>query len=175
MCRTSRRSRARPSAACASCRSPRWSRCWRRRSSATRPPRGAGRAARRPSPRRPPRRRARRTERARYRPRVRLRDLGEFGLIARIEKAAGRARGAGVVLGIGDDAAVLRARCGEDVVVSTDAVVEGVHFRWEWEPARAIGRRAMAAALSDLAAMGARPLGVVAALAAPPDLLAARA
>jgi len=106
---------------------------------------------------------------------VRLRDLGEFGLIDRIERVVRRARvGDGVVLGIGDDAAVLRLAKGEELVVSTDAVVEGTHFRFDWEPARSIGRRALAAALSDLAAMGARPLGVVAALAAPPSLDVAR-
>ena len=57
---------------------------------------------------------------------MQLRDLGEFGLIDRIERAArslGDARG--VVIGIGDDAAVLRALPREDVVVSTDALVEG--------------------------------------------------
>ncbi len=104
---------------------------------------------------------------------MRLGDIGEFGLIDRIESAlqrAGSASGSSVVLGIGDDAAVLRLRAGEDVVVSTDALVEGVHFRWEHEPGSSIGRRAMAAALSDLAAMGARPLGVVIAMAAPPRL-----
>lgn len=108
---------------------------------------------------------------------MRIQDVGEFGLIERIERALRRAGAAGgktVVLGIGDDAAVLRTRAGEDVVVSTDSLVEGVHFRWEHEPAAAIGRRAMAAALSDLAAMGARPLGVVIALAAPPTLELAR-
>jgi thiamine-monophosphate kinase len=104
---------------------------------------------------------------------VRLRDLGEFGLIARIERAAGRSirGGKGVVLGIGDDAAILRARPGEDVVLTTDALVEGVHFRFATQPPRAIGRRALVANLSDLAAMGARPLGCLLALAAPPDLL----
>jgi len=103
---------------------------------------------------------------------VRLRDLGEFGLIARIERAAARSGqgGPGVVLGIGDDAAILRARRGEDVVVTTDALVEGVHFRFATQSPRAIGRRALAANLSDLAAMGARPLGCLLALAAPPDL-----
>jgi thiamine-monophosphate kinase len=105
---------------------------------------------------------------------MRLRDLGEFALIERIERAARRlgavAPAPGVVLGIGDDAAVLRLRQGEDVVVSTDALVEDVHFRWRSEPAASIGGRALAAALSDLAAMGARPVGVVVALAAPPDL-----
>jgi thiamine-monophosphate kinase len=108
---------------------------------------------------------------------VELRDVGEFALIDRIERAVRRAgigRGA-VVLGIGDDAALLRLRAGEDLAVSTDAVVEDVHFRFANESPRSIGRRALAAALSDLAAMGARPLGVVAALAAPPSLSLARA
>jgi thiamine-monophosphate kinase len=108
---------------------------------------------------------------------VRLQEVGEFGLIERIERAmrrAGATSGKAVVLGIGDDAAVLRPRAGEDVVVSTDALVEDVHFRWADEPAASIGRRAMAAALSDLAAMGARPLGVVVALAAPAALALTR-
>jgi len=103
---------------------------------------------------------------------VRLRDLGEFGVIRRIERAAARAwpRAPGVVVGIGDDAAVLRPRRGEDVVVTTDALVEGVHFRFETQSPLAIGRRALVANLSDLAAMGARPLGCLLALAAPPRL-----
>ena len=102
---------------------------------------------------------------------MKLRDIGEFGLIDRIERAVRRAgRADAVVLGIGDDAALLRVRAGEDLAVSTDAFVEDVHFRFANEAPRAIGRRALAAALSDLAAMGARPIGVVAALAAPPAL-----
>jgi thiamine-monophosphate kinase len=103
---------------------------------------------------------------------VRLRDLGEFGLVARIERAAARSmrRSAGVVLGIGDDAAILRARADEDLVLTTDALVEGVHFRFATQSPRAIGRRALVANLSDLAAMGARPLGCLLALAAPPSL-----
>ena len=105
-----------------------------------------------------------------------IRDVGEFALIDRIERAVRRSGSQrGVVLGIGDDAALLRLRAGEDLAVSTDAVVEDVHFRFANESPRAIGRRALAAALSDLAAMGARPLGVVAALAAPPSLPLARA
>jgi thiamine-monophosphate kinase len=106
-----------------------------------------------------------------------LSDLGEFALIERIERALRRARaaqGPAVVLGIGDDAALLRVRAGEQVAVSTDALVESVHFRWSAEAPAAIGRRALVAALSDLAAMGARPLGVVVALAAPGSLALAR-
>jgi len=111
---------------------------------------------------------------------VKLRDLGEFALIERIERAASRSRAASqtraagpnrrLVVGIGDDAAVLRPPAGEDWVVTTDALVEGVHFRWSTQSARCVGRRALVANLSDLAAMGARPLGFVFALAAPPDL-----
>jgi len=105
---------------------------------------------------------------------VKLRDLGEFGLIERIERAASRAcavhRPRGLVVGIGDDAAVLRAPPGEDWVVTTDALVEDVHFRWQTQSARCVGRRALVANLSDLAAMGARPLGFTFALAAPPEL-----
>ncbi|HEU4431330.1 MAG TPA: thiamine-phosphate kinase, partial [Myxococcota bacterium] len=98
-----------------------------------------------------------------------LRDVGEFGLIARIQAMARRtlARTPSVVVGIGDDAALLRARAGEDVVVTTDAFVQGVHFDFAAETPRVAGRRALAANLSDLAAMGARPLGFVVALSAP--------
>jgi thiamine-monophosphate kinase len=104
---------------------------------------------------------------------VKLGELGEFGLIERIARAARRSgadSGRSVVLGIGDDAALLRAGAGEDVVVSTDTAVEGVHFRWDRQRPRTVGRRAMVANLSDLAAMGARPLGCVLALSAPPGL-----
>ncbi len=106
---------------------------------------------------------------------MKLRDLGEFAVIARIERAARKLPAGGrVVLGIGDDAAVLRPRSGEEVVVSTDASVEGVHFRWQTESPRTVGRRALVANLSDLAAMGARPLGFTWAVAAPADLSVAR-
>lgn len=100
---------------------------------------------------------------------MRLRELGEFGLIERIEREARRIQGDAVVLGIGDDAALLRAKAGEDVAVTTDAFVEGVHFRFDHETPRTAGRRAMAATLSDLAAMGARPLGFTLSLSVAPD------
>jgi len=102
---------------------------------------------------------------------VNLRDLGEFGLIDRIARAARRlGTPRSVVIGIGDDAAVLRCRPEEDVVLSTDASVEHVHFRFETESPRNIGRRALVANLSDLAAMGARPLAFTLALNAPGSL-----
>ena len=105
----------------------------------------------------------------------RVRDLGEFGLIDRIARLAGRGRRAGVVLGIGDDAAILRLHRGEELVATTDAAVAGVHFRLDHETARLAGRRAALGCLSDLAAMGARPLGLLLALALPPALPVATA
>ena len=66
-----------------------------------------------------------------------------------------RARGNRVARWIGDDAAVVRAG-GAVAAVSTDAMVEGVHFRLDWISAADAGHRALAGALSDLAAMGAR-------------------
>jgi thiamine-monophosphate kinase len=70
--------------------------------------------------------------------------------------------------GIGDDAAVLDVPTGERLVASTDAAVEGVHFRRDWLSPREIGARTAAAALSDLAAMAAAPLGLLVALGVPP-------
>jgi thiamine-monophosphate kinase len=68
---------------------------------------------------------------------------------------------------IGDDAAIIEVPAGEKLVVSTDTSVEGVHFRREWLNYFEIGYRATAAALSDLAAMAASPLGIVIALTLP--------
>jgi thiamine-monophosphate kinase len=76
----------------------------------------------------------------------------------------------GVSVGIGDDAAVVRLRAAEELVVSVDATVEDVHFDWKIDDPNAVGRRSIAAALSDLAAMGARPVGCMLSLAAPPAL-----
>ncbi|GJG87733.1 thiamine-monophosphate kinase [Gemmatimonadetes bacterium T265] len=71
--------------------------------------------------------------------------------------------------GVGDDAAVLDVSPGARLVVSTDASVEGVHFRRAWFTPAEIGWRAAASALSDLAAMAARPLGVLLAASVPAD------
>src|SRR6185503_18566000 len=70
-------------------------------------------------------------------------------------------------LGVGDDAAVVRVPRGESVVASVDSAVEGRHFKRDWLTPREIGYRAVVAALSDLAAMGARPIGVLVAIALP--------
>jgi len=69
--------------------------------------------------------------------------------------------------GVGDDGAVLDVPAGSRLVVSTDTTVEDVHFRRHWMTPEEIGWRATQAALSDLAAMGATPLGVLLALTVP--------
>jgi len=69
--------------------------------------------------------------------------------------------------GIGDDAAVVDVPQGTKLVVSTDGTVEGVHFRREWLTPEEIGWRGTMAALSDLAAMGATPLGVLVSFTVP--------
>jgi thiamine-monophosphate kinase len=87
--------------------------------------------------------------------------LPEHELIKLIATVAGS--GDDVLLGIGDDAAVLRG----GLVVSADMLVEGVHFDSARLDAHAVGARAAAANLSDMAAMGARPLCLVAAIGVP--------
>ncbi len=100
-------------------------------------------------------------------PAATLSDVGEFGLIAAF---AGRfPQGAHVFVGPGDDAAVLRTPKGH-VVVSTDLLVEGRHFRREWAEAREIGRKAAASNLSDVNAMGGTAHSLTVGLALPADL-----
>jgi thiamine-monophosphate kinase len=74
-----------------------------------------------------------------------------------------------VAQGIGDDAAILRVPDGHQLIVSTDASVEGVHFRRHWLSPRELGDRAAMAALSDLAAMGARADSILISFIIPPD------
>ncbi|MGH9803648.1 MAG: thiamine-phosphate kinase [Candidatus Acidiferrales bacterium] len=75
--------------------------------------------------------------------------------------------GAGVRVGIGDDAAVLRGPGGSDLVITTDLLIEGQHFLRRLHPPRAVGWKALARSLSDCAAMGARPRWALVALAFP--------
>jgi thiamine-monophosphate kinase len=94
-------------------------------------------------------------------------EAGEFPLIERLSDVF--AQGEQVLVGPGDDAAVLRIRNGH-VVVSTDLLVEGRHFRRDWVSAEDIGHRAAAANLSDINAMGGRAHSLTIGLAAPRDL-----
>ena len=90
--------------------------------------------------------------------------MGEFELIRRhFQRAAG---GPSVALGIGDDCALLQPSPGHQLAISSDMLVEGRHFFPDVHP-QALGHKALAVNLSDLAAMGARPLGFTLALALP--------
>lgn len=75
-----------------------------------------------------------------------------------------------VATGIGDDAAILTPPGGQQLVISTDASVEDVHFRFAWMTLEQIGERASAAALSDIAAMGARADSVLVSIITPASL-----
>lgn len=75
-----------------------------------------------------------------------------------------------ITLPPGDDAAAFRVATDEEIVVSSDASVEGIHFRRAWMTWETIGYRAAASALSDLAAMAAAPIGLVVSVALPPEL-----
>jgi thiamine-monophosphate kinase len=86
-----------------------------------------------------------------------LEDLGEFGLLAELERR-------GLAQGIEHDAAVV-----EGLVVTQDALVEGVHFRFDLLSWRELGARAAGVNLSDLAASGADPLALLVSLGLPPE------
>jgi thiamine-monophosphate kinase len=92
--------------------------------------------------------------------------IGEFGLISRV--TGGRTQPAGTLLGPGDDAAVVAAPDGR-VVACTDVLVEGVHFRLDWSAPDQVGRKAAAANLADVAAMGAVPTALLVGLACSKD------
>jgi thiamine-monophosphate kinase len=95
----------------------------------------------------------------------------ERELIAGIRARAGKSLSKNIlVLGIGDDCAVLRPRPRQDLVVTTDLSLEKVHFRRDWHPPESVGHRCLARGLSDLAAMGARPEAAFLSLALPKGL-----
>jgi thiamine-monophosphate kinase len=106
-------------------------------------------------------------ERAPENPRLR----SELDMLAQIRaRARSKAKGS-LALGIGDDCALLRLRPGEELAVTTDLSIDGRHFRLAWHPAESIGHRALARGLSDLAAMGARPVAAFLSLGLPAHLV----
>src|SRR5262245_15862990 len=92
---------------------------------------------------------------------------GEFGVISKVVARLGAAPS--TLLGPGDDAALVAVPDGR-VVATCDVLVEGRHFRTDWASARDIGRRAAAANLADVAAMGAAATALLVGLCVPPDL-----
>lgn len=95
-----------------------------------------------------------------------LSDLGELALIKRVRRwlASDDPR---LLIGIGDDAAIIET--GGPIAATTDALIEGVHFRRDWISPRDLGRKALAVNVSDIAAIGWRPTAALLALSVPPD------
>ena len=99
-----------------------------------------------------------------------LAEVGEFGLLARLLPVL--ASGRDVLLGPGDDCAIVQARS-RRLLLTVDALVEGVHFRRGWLTPRQLGRKAILVSVSDVAAMGGEPRWCVLNLAAPASMAAA--
>lgn len=95
---------------------------------------------------------------------------GELALIRLIRSRAAHSASGALRLGIGDDSALLRPRPGEELAVTTDLCVCGRHFRLDWHPPESVGHRTLARGLSDLAAMGARPIAAFLSLGLPREL-----
>ncbi len=96
----------------------------------------------------------------------------ELDFLRQIRTRARKGHGPGLRLGIGDDCALLRLRSTEEVAVTTDLSIDGRHFRLDWHPPESVGHRTLARGLSDLAAMGARPVAAFVSLGLPRILTA---
>ena len=86
-----------------------------------------------------------------------LKDLGEDALIERLKELFSESHNdaaTGVILSIGDDAAVTEPTPGRHIVSSTDILIEGIHFSKDWSPPYLLGRKAVSTSVSDIAAMG---------------------
>ncbi len=101
---------------------------------------------------------------------MRLKHLGERRLIGRIRRAFEARRG-DILIGIGDDAALVKGPA--TLLLTTDLLVEDEDFRGDWHPARLLGRKALNVNLSDIAAMGGRPRHALIGMAMPADVEAA--
>ena len=99
---------------------------------------------------------------------------GERALIRRIRSRAGGDARQGLSLGIGDDCALLKPRPGEEFAVTTDLSIAGRHFSLDMHPPEVVGYRTLARGLSDLAAMGARPVAAFVSLGLPRELTVTR-
>jgi thiamine-monophosphate kinase len=98
-----------------------------------------------------------------------LSEVGEFGLIEMLSRRVPPGR-PDVVKGIGDDAAVLRASGETWLLFTTDMLVEGVHFSFSYAAPRQVGKKALVASISDIAAMGGWPAHALVSLGVPPHM-----
>lgn len=97
-----------------------------------------------------------------------LHEIGEFGLIERLRRSSRTFDG--VVLGIGDDCAALEVPAGELLLVTSDLLLENVHFRLDWTDLADLGAKAVAVNLSDIAAMGGKARHLVLGLGLPASM-----
>ncbi len=99
---------------------------------------------------------------------MRINDLGEFGFIDRIREGC-LVRSEGIIKAIGDDCAVIKSPDGSAILLTTDMLVEGVHFQRQYMSPFLLGRKSLAVNISDIAAMGGIPKEALIAIAIPEE------
>lgn len=97
---------------------------------------------------------------------MKIKELGEFGFIDRIKEGC-LIRSEGIIKAIGDDCAVLKSPDGSAILLTTDMLVESVHFRCDQTTPSLLGRKSLAVNISDIAAMGGNPKEALVAIAIP--------
>ncbi|OGC78153.1 MAG: thiamine-phosphate kinase [candidate division Zixibacteria bacterium RBG_16_40_9] len=95
-----------------------------------------------------------------------LKTVGEFGLIDLIKKKV-YSRNKRILVGIGDDAAIVKSSLNKHLILTTDTLLEKIHFDLDYFTFRQLGQRALAANLSDIAAMGGLPITAIVTLGLP--------
>src|SRR5215213_8800036 len=98
-----------------------------------------------------------------------MKDRSEFDFIEALRRRVASSAQS-IVTGIGDDAAVLRGTSGKETVVTVDLLIEDIDFRRTTTPPYLLGHKALAVSLSDLAAMGARPVWSLVSIGVPEDV-----